>query len=95
MFGVPLLLSIPYFTMSNPYPSIRNSNIMKTMIPRIATPSRAKEDAPVVPAAVKKAIIVVPPTIAAIIPKTMYKTKALILCNGYIKASLIISPKFI
>ena len=68
---------------------------MKTIIPTSPTPPRAKLENPFVVIAVAKLRIVVPPIIAAIIPKTIYKIKAVIFLNGYAIASLIISPIFI
>ena len=44
--GPSALLSIPNFTISNPYPSIKNSKRMKTMIPTTPTPPRAKLENP-------------------------------------------------
>ena len=76
------LLSIPYFIISKAYPSTKNATRTKTITPTIPNPAKAAPPTPFVAKANAKSTIVAPPIRATIIPKTTYKSNALILLNG-------------
>ena len=88
--GPSSLLSIPYFTISKPYPEINNVAIININIPINPNPPAARML--LLDACEIIASRLAPPKIPAIIPIIIKMIKDLMFFIGYTTASPIISP---